>query len=261
MCQLLGMSCKKPASIGFSFESFRARGGKTDEHRDGWGIAFSNPNGFEIYRDEKPAAGSYLADRISKAEIKAKTTIAHIRKATIGEVNITNCHPFERKLWDKSWLFCHNGDLKNFAPELDSSFVPEGNTDSELAFCKLLQDLNKGFPAGEPALPELFDWLHHTCVEIAKHGTFNIMLSSGEWLFTFCSTHLAYVEREYPFTQIEFIDTETLVDLSVHNDEDDRMIIVATHPLTRNEIWNVYHPGQSRLFNSGHLLQEKIGSE
>ncbi|HEX7764542.1 MAG TPA: class II glutamine amidotransferase, partial [Cellvibrio sp.] len=208
MCQLLGMSCKKPASIGFSFEGFRARGGRTDEHRDGWGIAFSNPNGFDIYRDEQPAAGSHLADHISKAEIKAKTTIAHIRKATIGEVNINNCHPFERKLWNKSWLFCHNGDLKNFSPVLDSRYVPEGNTDSELAFCKLLQDLNRDFPDGEPTLEILFDWLHCASVVIATQGTFNIILSNGEWLYTFCSTHLAYVERQYPFQEIEFIDTE-----------------------------------------------------
>lgn len=260
MCQLLGMSCKKPASIGFSFEGFRARGGRTDEHRDGWGIAFSNTNGFDIYRDEQPAAGSHLADHISKAEIKAKTTIAHIRKATIGEVNINNCHPFERKLWNKSWLFCHNGDLKNFSPVLDSRFVPEGNTDSELAFCKLLQDLNSDFPDGEPTLEILFNWLHSASVVIARQGTFNIILSNGEWLYTFCSTHLAYVERQYPFQEIEFIDTETSVDLSIHNDQDDHMVIIATHPLTRNENWNVYNSGQSRLFCNGHLIHEKTNT-
>ncbi len=260
MCQLLGMSCKKPASIGFSFEGFRARGGKTDEHRDGWGIAFSNQNGFDIYRDEQPAAGSDLADHISKAEIKAKTTIAHIRKATIGEVNINNCHPFERKLWDKSWLFCHNGDLKAFSPILDSHFLPEGNTDSELAFCKLLQDMDKYFPEGEPSLALLFEWLHNASTAIAEHGTFNIILSNGEWLYTFCSTHLAYVERQYPFKEIEFIDTDTLVDLSIHNDKDDRMVIIATHPLTRNEKWNVYTSGQSRLFSNGHLAYEKTNT-
>lgn len=260
MCQLLGMSCKKPASIGFSFEGFRARGGKTDEHRDGWGIAFSNANGFDIYRDEQPAAGSYLADHISKAEIKAKTTIAHIRKATIGEVNITNCHPFERKLWDKSWLFCHNGDLKDFAPILDANFFPEGNTDSELAFCKLLQDLYRNFPDGEPATQELFDWLHSMSLRIAEHGTFNIILSNGEWLYTFCSTHLAYVERKFPFNHVEMIDTEISVDLSIHNDQDDHMVIIATKPLTRNEVWNVYTPGQARLFSNGNLIYEKTNT-
>ncbi|BAY11041.1 glutamine amidotransferase class-II [Calothrix sp. NIES-2098] len=40
MCQLLGMNCNTPTDICFSFEGFSARGGKTDDHSDGWGIAF-----------------------------------------------------------------------------------------------------------------------------------------------------------------------------------------------------------------------------
>lgn len=228
-------------------------------HRDGWGIAFANANGFDIYRDEQPAAGSILADKISKSAIKAKTTIAHIRKATIGEVNISNCHPFERKLWNKSLLFCHNGDLKNFKPSLSSRFTPEGNTDSELAFCKLVQDLSNSFPDLEPNQEELFEWLHSASLNIAKHGTFNIILSNGEWLYTFCSTHLTYVSRRYPFRKIEFTDTQIEVDLSAHNDQEDQMIIIATHPLTRNEIWHNYNPNQSRLFNNGDLIYETTG--
>ena len=40
MCQLLGMNCNVPTDICFSFEGFRTRGGLTDVHQDGWGIAF-----------------------------------------------------------------------------------------------------------------------------------------------------------------------------------------------------------------------------
>ncbi|MBP1152984.1 putative glutamine amidotransferase [Methylocaldum sp. RMAD-M] len=40
MCQLLGMNCNVPTDICFSFEGFHVRGGLTDHHRDGWGIAF-----------------------------------------------------------------------------------------------------------------------------------------------------------------------------------------------------------------------------
>ena len=40
MCQLLGMNCNTPTDICFSFEGFHTRGGLTDVHRDGWGIAF-----------------------------------------------------------------------------------------------------------------------------------------------------------------------------------------------------------------------------
>jgi uncharacterized protein (DUF486 family) len=40
MCQLLGMNCNVPTDICFSFTGFQARGGATDVHSDGWGIAF-----------------------------------------------------------------------------------------------------------------------------------------------------------------------------------------------------------------------------
>lgn len=257
MCQLLAMNCTQPTSIRFSFAGFRARGGRTDEHKDGWGIAFSRPSGFEIYRDELPAAESHLAEHIGSSETKANTIIAHIRKATMGAVRLSNCHPFERKLWGKSWLFCHNGDLKNYAPALTGSYVPEGDTDSEQAFCALLQSLQQQFPEGEPPLAQLFDWLHHASGQIAEQGTFNIMLSNGDWLFTYCSTHLAYVERQYPFARIELIDTATWVDLAAHNSREDRMVVIATTPLTRNEPWQTYQPGQARLFKNGQLAHEK----
>lgn len=40
MCQLLGMNCNVPTDISFSFAGFRKRGGLTDHHEDGFGIAF-----------------------------------------------------------------------------------------------------------------------------------------------------------------------------------------------------------------------------
>lgn len=101
MCQLLGMSCKQPASIGFSFEGFRARGGLTDDHKDGWGFAFYRDQQAHIFLEDSPAAESQLAETIQKTAIKSNTIIAHIRKATVGEVKLTNCHPFHRNLWNR----------------------------------------------------------------------------------------------------------------------------------------------------------------
>ena len=40
MCQLLGMNCNAPTDVTFSFRGFAQRGGNTDHHADGWGIAF-----------------------------------------------------------------------------------------------------------------------------------------------------------------------------------------------------------------------------
>jgi len=40
MCQLLGMNCATPTDVTFSFTGFAARGGVTDHHSDGFGVAF-----------------------------------------------------------------------------------------------------------------------------------------------------------------------------------------------------------------------------
>jgi len=258
MCQLLGMSCKEPANINFSFEGFRARGGLTDEHKDGWGIAFFRNNSFDVFLDHQPAANSALADEIHSADIKSKTIIAHIRKATVGDVKIANCHPFKRELWGKTWLFCHNGDLKNFAPELNGRYQSEGDTDSELAFCLLLQRLEKEFGAREPESVELFHALDVFAREIESFGIFNIIFSDGELLYTYCSTALAYVERQYPFTTVTLVDKNVSLDLSKHNTQQDKMIVIATKPLTTNESWKVYQHGESIMFSEGSVLHTRI---
>lgn len=41
MCQLLGMNCAEPTDVTFSFTGFAARGGVTDHHADGFGVALS----------------------------------------------------------------------------------------------------------------------------------------------------------------------------------------------------------------------------
>ncbi len=45
MCQLLGMNSHLPASLTLSFTGFSQRGGCTDHHADGWGIAFFEGEG------------------------------------------------------------------------------------------------------------------------------------------------------------------------------------------------------------------------
>jgi len=131
MCQLLGMNCNTPTDICFSFTGFQNRGGKTDVHADGWGIAFFEGKGVRLFLDSQPSVQSPIAELVRKYPIHSLNVIAHIRKATQGVVSLENTHPFVRELWGHYWVFAHNGDLTKFQPELDGSFLPVGNTDSE----------------------------------------------------------------------------------------------------------------------------------
>ncbi|CDG82526.1 class II glutamine amidotransferase [Janthinobacterium agaricidamnosum] len=254
MCQLLAMNSSKPAALGFSFEGFAERGGRTGEHKDGWGIAFHSSEGCTLYTDHLSSIDSPLAATIRDNPVKAKTIVAHIRKATQGRIALENSHPFIRELWGKTWSFAHNGDLKTWQAPADAAYLAHGDTDSERAFCHLLAGLRQRFPDRQPSRDILFEAIAGIATDIAGHGTFNFLLSDGDTLFAHCSTHLHYVVREYPFSVAKLIDCERSIDFRKHNHLDDRIAVIATHPLTSNEQWIAFAPGELKMFVGGEAL-------
>ena len=262
MCQLLGMNCNTPTDITFSFTGFAQRGGVTDQHGDGWGVAFfegadktgtGEDKGLRHFVDHTSAATSPVAQLISRYPIKSRNVIAHIRKATQGVVALQNTHPFVRELWGRYWVFAHNGDLKNFAPRLHGSFRPVGSTDSELAFAYIMQELAKSH-AGVPSVPELTLTLRELAVKIARHGTFNFLLSNGQALWAHASTQLYYVQRAHPFAHAQLADEDVRVNFAELAQPSDRVAVVVTLPLTTNEVWTAMQPGSLEVFVDGQRL-------
>jgi glutamine amidotransferase len=251
MCQLLGMNCNVPTDICFSFEGFSARGGRTDDHRDGWGIAFFEGAGYRSFLDIKPAIDSAIADLVRQYPIRSKHVIAHIRKATQGQISLENCHPFQRELWGRYWVFAHNGDLKDFHPDPGQFYHPVGQTDSEQAFCLILETLREAFPDGKPDLSRLYPVLKDITAHLATYGTFNYLLSDGEHFFTHCSTNLSYIVRQAPFAAAHLIDADVTVDFQALTTPSDRVAVIATTPLTDNEIWTTIAPGELLVFQDG----------
>ncbi|MGS0740390.1 class II glutamine amidotransferase [Glaciimonas sp. GG7] len=254
MCQLLGMNCNVPTDIVFSFTGFATRGGHTDNHSDGWGIAFFEGNGVRHFVDYQAAVASPVAELIRRCPIKSKNVIAHIRKATQGQVTLENCHPFVRELWGHYWVFAHNGDLKEFAPTLHGAFHPVGNTDSELAFCYILQELRGRFGDVLPSTAQLTVALRELTHQIAQHGTFNMLLSDGSALFAHCSTNLYYLIRQHPFAEARLSDEEVTVDFSQVTTPKDRVAVIVTAPLTTNELWTQFGAGELKVFVEGEVL-------
>lgn len=251
MCQLLGMNCNVPTDIVFSFTGFATRGGRTDIHNDGWGIAFFEGAGVRHFVDHQSAIESPVAELIRRFPIKSKNVISHIRKATQGRVALENCHPFVRELWGRYFVFAHNGDLKDFNPELNGPYQPVGTTDSEAAFCYILQELRRRFDDSLPTLPQLTAAIEELCSEIAAHGTFNMMLSDGSALFAHCSTNLHYIVRQYPFAEAVLCDEDMKVDFSEVTTPNDRVAIIVTAPLTTNETWTAFKSGELKVFIDG----------
>src|SRR5512142_2770998 len=198
MCQLLGMNCNTPTDVTFSFTGFAQRGGRTDHHSDGWGIAFFEGLGLRHFVDHQPACDSPVAELIRRYPIKSRNVVAHIRKATQGDVALENCHPFVRELWGRYWVFAHNGNLEHYRPRLHASFLPVGDTDSERAFCWLMQELAKAH-AAVPSVDELSRTLAELLPLPAAYGSFNVLLSNGQALWAHASTSLYWLERRHPF--------------------------------------------------------------
>ncbi len=250
MCQLLGMNCNTPTDVTFSFTGFARRGGHTDHHGDGWGIAFFEARGVRHFVDHQGAAESPVAALIRRYPIRSCNVIAHIRKATQGRVALENCHPFVRELWGRYWVFAHNGDLKDFHPRLHGGFHPVGDTDSERAFCWLMQELAKAH-AAVPTVNELTCTLRELVPVLASHGTFNMLLSNGQALWVHASTSLHYVLRQHPFRTARLADEDLSVNFAEHTHASDRVAVVVTAPLTTDEVWTRCPTGEVMVFADG----------
>lgn len=258
MCQLLGMNCATPTDITFSFTGFAARGGETDHHADGWGIAFFEDKACRLFIDHESAATSAIAQLVKNYPIKSRNVIAHIRKATQGHIELENCHPFQRELWGRHWIFAHNGHLEGFFPALTGQYQPVGTTDSELAFCYLLEGLRARFGNTPPSTETLFEAIAELAVTLCRHGTFNILLSNGQALFAYATTRLQYVVREWPFSKAHLVDTDMEIDFSQHTSPGDRVAVIATEPLTDDETWTALASGELVCFQGGQPAMRKL---
>ncbi|WP_120996500.1 class II glutamine amidotransferase [Stutzerimonas urumqiensis] len=249
MCELLGMSANVPTDIVFSFTGLMQRGGKTGPHKDGWGLAFYEGKGLRLFQDPVASCESEVAKMVQHYLIKSEVVIGHIRQANVGKVSLVNTHPFVRELWGRNWCFAHNGQLADFRPA-QGHYRPVGETDSELAFCDLLNRIRHDFPepcAAEAILPIMVE----ACAQYRSHGVFNCLLSNGDWLFSFCTTKLVEITRKAPFGHAQLRDAELTVDFQHETTPKDVVTVLATEPLTQNETWTTHRSGEWSLWRLG----------
>lgn len=152
------MSSNAAANVRLSFSEFASHGGGRGPHADGWGIAYYEGRDARVMREPSPAAHSPCARLIADNDMESNLVVSHIRRATRGAISLANTQPFVREVTGRLHLFAHNGDL----PDLDTiplehsheCYQPIGQTDSEHAFCLLLQRV-KGLWANSDAVPAL----------------------------------------------------------------------------------------------------------
>lgn len=235
MCQLLGVNSADPMDATAYFSALALRGGLTDEHGDGFGAAFLDRRAWRIFLDHRACFSSSLAEWIKANPIPSSNVIAHIRKATRGAPALENTHPFSRELWGRQWVFAHNGTLSAFEPELNGRWAPVGDTDSERAFCWILQSLRERFESA-PSETALLEALAPMAERLALLGRFNFLLGVGDCLIAHCSSD------------------------RLHWAQGPSSCVVATAPLGPEALWAPFAPGETLLFRQGALLGRLIGA-
>jgi glutamine amidotransferase len=187
--------------------------------------------------------------------MKSEAVLCHIRQANSGEDCLENTHPFTRQMWGRNWTYAHNGQLKDYTKHLPIQFhLPIGSTDSEHAFCWILDQLHLKFAAQKPAAIELYVFIASLTKQIDMLGVANIILTDGEFLFAYCSNNLHWLTRRAPFGQASLIDAEMAVDFKKETTSDDVVTVIATNPLTDDETWHKMKPGKWQLFCLGESM-------
>lgn len=147
MCRMLGVAMGDKIALP-CFEEFRklAVNGRYlpelgERHEDGWGVGGYLGNWTVHFGRSARGAEKERGDFLVSCE-KARTAgspivIAHLRKASAGELNVENAHPFI----DREWMFCHNGTVYNPDRLRVSGRPCAGTTDSEILFKFLVSRL------------------------------------------------------------------------------------------------------------------------
>jgi glutamine amidotransferase len=96
--------------------------------------------------------------------------------------------------------------------------------------------------------------LHELCDELAGRGVLNVLMSDGRTLYAFCTKKLFYIVREAPFGVATLIDEDLRMDFSKETGPHDRVAVIASNPLTRDEVWRELPLKKLSAFRNGALV-------
>ena len=187
MCELFGMSARHAATVSLSLEEFSRHGGLTGPHKDGWGIAWYDEGDIRLIKEVHPAATSACVRFLQTNPLSSALVISHVRRATLGPVASRNCQPFVRELGGVWHCFARNGDLPAIASDARfraDSFRPVGDTDSEQAFCALMDALRPLWaPGPAPSLAARTEVVSRFGAALRELGPANFLYCDGDALF------------------------------------------------------------------------------
>ncbi len=263
VCELFAMSSRYPITVGFSLETLAQRGGHNGPHKDGWGVAYFEQRDALLLREPSPASESDLVRFMEVNGPPSNLVLSHIRLATQGEPALCNTQPFQRELGGLAHVFAHNGTLPGVreACRLTTRrFTPVGDTDSEFAFCYLLDRLSKLWDTSNGKAPSVETRLGivvQFAAALRSLGSFNFVYADGDTLFV--HSHIRKqddgVERPPGLHLLVRSSNTQAVDLTESGvmlaPVAQELAIVASVPLTDDEPWEPVAPGEVIALKQG----------
>lgn len=178
-------------------QSFNAKELDEPLNGDGFGVGWYNHVLSEkpgLFTSITPAWNNRNLRSIAPL-VKSTCFMAHVRAASVGELNETNCHPFVRN----QFLMMHNGDAPEFQKikrglraKLSNELYNwiKGQTDSEHLFALFQDALNRRLESGAmltadlvaEALQEMVQQMEDLLLEAGVHDNayLNMVVTDGE---------------------------------------------------------------------------------
>ncbi len=188
MCRLLGLIGKPPLPVREALETFYPLCKKghvkcimEPGHLDGWGVSGFN-GGRAVYFDRCADAADHDEARFKAAAAKAGKSnspivIAHLRKASMGDRDIANTHPFHAR----DWVFAHNGTVFGAMASLPiTDGRLQGATDSERLMFWILEHV-----AHETDVTTALAELLKNTREKLVYSSLTFLLSDGKSLWAY----------------------------------------------------------------------------
>ena len=254
MCELFAMSSRGPATVTLSLGILAEHGGRTAPHKDGWGLAFYDEGDARILKDTKSASDSTWVQFVEQQAIRSTFVLSHIRLATNGAISTKNTQPFARELGGRMHVFVHNGhipQIKDLSQYRSDRFRPIGDTDSEIAFCALLERVEPLWhePNAIPDLAKRLEVVTAFAKDIGEFGPANFLYCDSDVLFAhghrrkqasgeYASPGLFWLHRQCARKDL----LAAASGVSVTSQQQD-VILVASVPLTA-EAWQPLGEGE-----------------
>lgn len=275
MCRLFGFRSVIASQVHRSLvDCENALMHQSERHPDGWGVAYYVRSVPHVIKSARTAVADSLFQRVSGI-VSSQTVVAHLRKATTGNISMVNCHPFQYG----NWIFAHNGQIPDFGDYREAllgQILPElrrfvlGDTDSEVLFYLLLSHMSERFELCErgPSVDHLVDAIDETIETIHKLTGDNCYRSTGkdDLYLSFLVTNGQVMAAHQGGKQLFYSTHKTrcperdacpsfskICEMAVNSGKVNHMIF-SSEPLSGDNVWQEMVPGQIVAVDRGMQL-------